>query len=220
MKLRFQDLAVLDLAFTHSSFRNEFDPKSGDNERLEFLGDTVLGILTADYLYHKYYDHPEGFLSRMKSKIVSGAVLDQISRELDLHRFLLLGRGEREHGSQSNKRSNANLVEALLGAIYLDSGLEAARNFMVPYLERYSDQLPEIETVQDYKTSLQEYCQKSLKRLPEYRLLEEEGPDHEKMFLVEAKIADRYSGKGKARSKKLAEQLAAKEILMQIGQLK
>nr|WP_246048513.1 ribonuclease III [Leptospira sarikeiensis] len=195
----------------HSSFRNENPEYKEDNERLEFLGDSVLGLVVAKYLYRTNPSASEGELSRQKATLVSTAVLNGLSEKLGLSPFVLLGKGEGQGGAQ--KKLGANLFESLVGAIYLDQGMEAAEKFILKHLIDYIKTSDKIKEATDYKSTLQEICQKKFKLLPTYRLLKETGPDHEKTFYVSVSIRDKYTAEGKGKNKKFAEQDAAKQLL-------
>ncbi len=209
--IRFKNENLLKTAFVHSSFRNENPGYEEHNERLEFLGDSVLGLVIAKYLFHKHPKAAEGELSRKKAKLVSTAVLNALSERLGLADFVLLGKGEGQGTAQ--KKLGANLFESLVGAIYLDLGMETAEKFIIEHLIDFIKNSDTMQAATDYKTVLQETCQKKFKLLPIYRLLKEIGPDHEKTFYVSVEIRDKYSAEGQGRNKKYAEQDAAKQML-------
>ncbi|WP_439956996.1 ribonuclease III [Leptospira johnsonii] len=209
--LRFNKPSYLEIAFVHSSYRNENPEYKEDNERLEFLGDSVLGLVVAKYLYRTNPSASEGELSRKKATLVSTAMLNGLSEKLELTSYVLLGKGEGQGSAQ--KKLGANLFESLVGAVYLDQGMEAAEKFILEHLIDYVKNSDKVREATDYKSILQEICQKKFKLLPSYRLLKEIGPDHEKTFYVSVSIRDKHSAEGKGKNKKFAEQDAAKQLL-------
>jgi ribonuclease-3 len=207
--IRFKDLRLLNLSFMHRSVSNESDYKL-NNERLEFLGDAVLGAVSATLLYARLAGRPEGELARIKAVVVSEDILAGIARELQIDTLLLLGKGEENSGGRTKKAILADALEALIGALYLDSGYKA----VFPFVSRFID--PEISRVlenrhyQDYKTLLQEFCQRRFRGYPVYRLQKCSGPEHERLFWIEVSVNGEVYGPGMGRSKKAAEQEAAK----------
>lgn len=208
---RFRDLTLLDLALTHRSFANE-QGLSDHNERLEFLGDSILGAVAAEWLYEAHPELPEGDLSKRKSYLVSAPALAGFARELPIGESLRLGVGEERSGGREKPSLLADTVEAVLGAVFLDGGIEPVRRIVTPLLERVVEERPRVLD-QDPKTRLQEAVQARGWELPAYRLVAEEGPDHAKRFTIECRVQDRPAGRGHGRSKKLAEQKAAAEAL-------
>ncbi|RMH15442.1 MAG: ribonuclease III [Acidobacteria bacterium] len=210
----FDDRRLLRLALTHRSYANERgDDAAGTNyERLEFLGDAVLGLVAGQWLYERYPDAPEGHLARRKSYLVSARVLAQYASALGVGPMLRLGVGEERSGGRSKASILADAVEALFGAVYLDGGLEAAQKVIHPFLAR-----AEAESAGgspgDAKTALQERLQAAGLPLPSYCLVAEEGPDHEKVFTVDCRVGNQRLGTGEGGSKKLAEQRAAAAAL-------
>ncbi len=211
------DLERLNQAFTHRSYLNEhgFD-ESLSNERLEFLGDAVLGTIITDYLFHHYPQLQEGHLSKIKSVVVSRRLLSRIGRQMDLGRLLLLGRGEDQTGGRIRTSILANLFEAMLGAVYLSVGFEPTRRWVLRMLEAEIHQVHSGEEVVDYKSMLQELAQQRAGVIPRYKVIHTEGPDHDKLFMVEARLVDRLIGSGSGKSKKTAEQKAAADALERI----
>ncbi|TGK00063.1 ribonuclease III [Leptospira langatensis] len=209
--IKFKNKSYLEIAFIHSSFKNENSGIKEHNERLEFLGDSVLGLVVAKYLFRTDPSASEGELSRQKAKLVSTTVLNGLSDKLGLIEFVLLGKGEGRGDSQ--KKLGANLFESLVGAIYLDQGMEVAEEFIIKHLIGYIQHSDTIREATDFKSILQETCQKKFKLLPTYRLIQETGPDHEKTFYVNVSIRDKYSAEGQGRNKKFAEQDAARQML-------
>jgi ribonuclease-3 len=207
--IRFKSLELLNLSFMHRSVSNESDYKL-NNERLEFLGDAVLGAVSAALLYARLAGRPEGELAKIKAVVVSEDILAGIARELQIDTLLLLGRGEENSGGRTKKAILADALEALIGALYLDSGYKA----VFPFVSRFID--PEISRVlenrhyQDYKSLLQELCQHRFRSYPLYRLQKRSGPEHERIFWIEVVVSGEVYGPGTGRSKKAAEQEAAK----------
>ncbi|MBE7561302.1 ribonuclease III [bacterium] len=213
------DVQQLNQAFTHRSFLNEhgFD-ESLANERLEFLGDAVLGVIVTDYLFHHYPELQEGQLSKIKSVVVSRRLLSRVARHMDLGRLLLLGRGEDQTGGRIRPSILANLFEALLGAVYLACGLETTRALVLRLLSPEIHQVGSGEVVVDYKSMLQELAQRRTGAIPRYRVTHTEGPDHDKVFAVEARLLDHLLGAGSGKNKKTAEQRAAADALERMNE--
>jgi len=211
----FQDPALLERALTHSSYANERKlPHS--NERLEFLGDSVLGFLAAEYLYGQFPDKPEGELTRMRAAAVCEPALFQYAQSFHLGEALLLGRGEAATGGAKRPSMVAGAFEALLAAIYLDGGMEPCRAFALRFLKEGAAR----PAMVDSKTELQQIVQQNPEEAVDYVLMEESGPDHEKCFVVEVRLHSNVLGVGQGRSKKLAEQAAAAEALKLMGAYK
>lgn len=213
----FRHLDLLDEALTHKSHVNEAKGRQNKhNERLEFLGDAVLTLIICEHLADSYPDLTEGELSKLKARLVSEVSLAKGARRLDLGSLLRLGRGEELTHGREKPSLLANALEAILAAIYLDGGLEAARTFT---LRTFAPELLEAHTLDgasamvDYKTELQERCQKQFDTLPHYAIVRESGPDHQKTFEVQLMIRGNLRGTGVGRSKKEAEQMAAKQAL-------
>ena len=204
---RFQNSELPRLALTHSSYSNE-QGQEDNYERLEFLGDSVLGLVASQWLYFRFADEPEGRLAKLKSFLVSTAVLADFARSIRLGSYLKLGVGEERSGGRDKSSILADALEALFGAIYLDSGLDAARNLIVQVLQRGLDRRSKIRPT-DSKTRLQELTQAAGDGLPIYKLAQETGPDHDKRFTVECWLNDELIGQATDRSKKGAEQAAA-----------
>jgi ribonuclease-3 len=204
----FQNRALLENALTHSSYANENRGRGlQSNERLEFLGDSVLGMVTADYLYRTHPDLPEGDLTRTRAALVCEGSLVEVARELDLGSHLLLGKGEDAGGGRERPSIVADAVEALLAAVYLDGGIGSARKVITRFI---LDAEEEKTGSRDYKTALQELVQRESGQVLEYRLTGSTGPDHAKVFQVAVDLNGAPIGSGEGRSKKEAEQAAAK----------
>lgn len=209
---QFQDQSLLTQALTHSSYANERHlGKQADNERLEFLGDAVLEIVTSEFLFHRYPKHPEGELTRLRASMVCEPTLAFCTKEMELGKYLLLGRGEEQTGGRERKSILSDALEAVIGSIYLDGGFANAKEFIFRFV------LNDIEHKQlfyDSKTILQELVQGNFSQELHYHLLSEEGPDHDKKFVVEARIGTDVYGQGVGRTKKGAEQEAAYHTLL------
>jgi ribonuclease-3 len=208
---RFKRLDLLELALTHRSWANEQGIPE-HYERLEFLGDAVLGLVSAEWVYANHPELPEGELSKHKAQLVSSDTLAKHARYLDLGASLRIGVGEDRSGGRAKPSLLADSMEAVFGALYLDSGLETARRAILPMLENAFIELSR-RTVTDAKTQLQEVAQALGWDLPEYRHTDSLGPDHSKVFVVECWLAGALSGRGEGPSKKLAEQRAAADAL-------
>jgi ribonuclease-3 len=208
--IRFRELEFLNQAFTHRSFANELGETGENNERLEFLGDSVLGLVVSHYLYERLPDQPEGELARIKSFVVSEASLSEIARGLRVDNYILIGRGEEYSGGRSKKTILADCLEAIIGAYYLDSGFVASERFIKSMLIPEITKVLEDRHAKDYKTMLQEHVQKRLKTYPKYKVVQKTGPDHDKTFWIEVHVGDKSYGAGKGKNKKEAEQEAAR----------
>ena len=209
----FKKKELLRLALTHSSWANEKSPFK-NNERLEFLGDSVLGFITAEYLFARYPALPEGQLTRHRAAAVCEKALAGYARSFNLGASLQLGKGEEMTGGRDRPSILADALEALLAAIYLDGGMEEAKKVCLPYI-RSGD--TETEDFVDYKTELQEIIQKNPGETLSYVLVEETGPAHDRRFTVEVHLNSNCIGTGNGHSKKKAEQAAAKEALSLMG---
>ena len=215
----FNDEKLLKHALAHSSFANEHRHEiPGSNERLEFLGDSVLGLITASFLYHHYTHLPEGNLTKMRAQLVCESSLFKFAQQIDLGSYLLLGHGEERSGSRNRPSIVSDAFEALLAAIFLDGGMESARNFALPFLTEGAKDFEGKLTVYDYKTTLQEIAQQNPGELIHYELIQSTGPDHAKTFEVHCYLNSNVLGKGIGKSKKEAEQNAAKEALKFMGE--
>ncbi|MGO9309987.1 MAG: ribonuclease III [Spirochaetia bacterium] len=209
-RIRFRRLEFLNQAFTHRSFAHEAGESGENNERLEFLGDSVLGLVVAEYVYATLPDQPEGELARIKSFVVSEASLSEIARGLRVDNFILIGKGEEYSGGRSKKTILADCLEAIIGAYYLDCGFPAAERFVHAMLVPEINKVLENRHAKDYKTLLQEWVQKRMKTYPKYRVVQKTGPDHDKTFWIEVHVGERSFGAGKGKNKKEAEQEAAR----------
>lgn len=214
---QFKDPKTLKIALTHSSFANEAKGTLKNNERLEFLGDAVLSICVSDYLFFHNLGLPEGELTRLRASVVCEKALNSIAVKLGLGRFLKLGKGEENTGGRTRPSILADAVEAIIAAIYIDGGMNEARKFV---LDNIKPLLLESESRSfvDYKTKLQEIIQQNPEEIVEYVTVKEEGPDHDKEFEVEVRINSNRVAKGVGKSKKEAEQMAAKSLLQLMGE--
>jgi ribonuclease-3 len=210
----FSDVQLLTQALTHSSHANEKSRSEGDNEQLEFLGDSVLGFLVSDYLFRAHPSLTEGQLSRLKGFFVSSANLVKYAEKIHLGRYLQLGKGEEKTGGRSKQALLVDALEAVLGAIYLDGGIEQARRMMLRFLEPQMEDVGVSERqLTDFKTELQEQLQARQLGHAEYNIASEEGPDHQKLFTVEVVIDRESVARGVGLTKKAAEQAAARHAL-------
>ena len=207
---RFQNRELLSEALNHSSYANEHKGGLGSNERLEFLGDSVLGFVSAEYLFRLHADLPEGDLTRMRAALVCEQSLYEVAKMLDLGSYLKLGRGDEAGGGRKRQSIRADAVEAVFAAVYLDGGIEKARELVVRVL---LSQAPAAEERKDYKTTLQEVVQRRSGQVLTYHMIAQSGPDHNKKFLFEVRLNERSVGRGEGRSKKEAEQAAARDAL-------
>ncbi len=208
--IKFHDYELLDQAFHHRSLTNE---KKGvkNNERLEFLGDSVLGMVTASFLYRNI-DSPEGELAKIKSAVVSEKALAPVALRFGINKLLVLGHGEEMSGGRQKPAILADCMEAIIGAYYLDSGYRCAEEYVLSFIKPAIDEVFS-QGVKDYKTQLQEKYQKITKQCPVYELISKTGPDHDQTFKVSVHLGDNVYGPALAKSKKEAEQLAAKLAL-------
>ncbi len=212
----FKNKSLLINALTHSSYANEARNGITSNERLEFLGDSVLSIIVSNYLFHQFQNLPEGELTKIRASLVCEKSLCAFSRELELGKFLRLGKGEDKGGGRERDSILADAFEAVLAAIYLDGGMEIARNYVMKFILRELQHTDD-EVFKDYKTSLQEIIQRNPEETVTYILTGESGPDHNKVFTVEVRLNSNVIGTGKGKSKKQAEQMAAKQALHLMG---
>ena len=212
----FENRELLENALTHSSCANESRGKLQSNERLEFLGDSILGMVVADHLYRNHPDLPEGELTRTRAALVCEESLVEVAEELRLGDYLRLGKGEEAGGGRNRPSIRADAVEAVLAAVYLDGGIGSARKIIQKYI--LSREVAGLTKPRDYKTALQELIQRESGQTLAYRLVGEEGPDHNKRFFVEVTLNGKGVGQGSGRSKKEAEQMAAKAAIEMLGQ--
>lgn len=212
---RFRDISLLATALTHSSYANELH-KGGNNERLEFLGDAVLSIIVADYIFTQYPDKKEGELTKLRASLVCESTLAGYAQRIGLGDRLMLGRGEAHSGGANRPSILADAFEAVIAAIYLDGGMEEARRFVLGFTKQELER-PSVRRQSDYKTALQEIVQQNEGERLEYVLVGESGPDHNKHFVAEVHLNSNVVGRGGGRSKKEAEQQAARAALELMG---
>lgn len=219
----FKNLALLQQALTHRSYVYEqsLEPRNSDNERLEFLGDAVLGLAVSHYLWHRYPHYSEGDLSRLRSAIVNEYELAHLAQRLQIGRFLFLGKGEENTGGREKPSILSDTVEAILGAVYLDGGwyevLRVVERHFVPLFDAFPDEDPLRAIDRDYKTKLQEWVQSEFKKTPVYRIDRENGPDHDKVFYVSVLLDDEVLARGRGKSKKEAQQRAAQVAYLRLA---
>jgi len=216
--VEFNDLELLRQAFTHRSYLNEHRGEvAGHNERLEFLGDAVLELISTHFLYNKYSDKPEGELTAYRASLVNAVTCAEIAHEIGMNDFLLLSRGEAKDTGRARNILLANAFEALVGAIYLDQGYDAAKEFITKHLFPKIDAIVREKLWQDAKSALQEKAQESDGVTPNYSVIRETGPDHDKHFIVGVYIKEAMVAEGSGKSKQEAEQSAAREALAKKG---
>lgn len=212
----FKNKKLLKIALTHSSYANESWGKYESYERLEFLGDSILSLVTSIYIFKKFPNYSEGELTKLRAFLVCEKQLCEFSRELKLYKYIKVSRGEYNCGGQNRPSILADVFEAICAAIYLDSSYKEASDFILKFIVS-AIKNPQITTIRDYKTDLQEIIQKNPQETIEYDLVGESGPDHDKVFTVELKINNNVVGKGTGKNKKEAEQQAAHEALVLMG---
>ena len=218
LKYKFNNVELLNNALIHSSYANEVRGNTHSNERLEFLGDSVLSIIVADYIYSNCPTMPEGELTRLRASLVCEKSLCVFARELCLGEYLLLGRGEDKNGGRERDSILADAFEAVLAAIYLDGGMNAAKQHVMNTVLRDLQINIVDDALKDYKTTLQEIIQRNPEEMVSYTLVDESGPDHDKMFTVAVKLNSNIIGTGSGKSKKQAEQMAARQALKLMGE--
>ena len=221
IKYKFNNIETLEKSLTHSSYSNEDKSYNKvNNERLEFLGDAVLSISVSRYIFDKFPDYPEGDLTKLRSQVVCEDTLSMVASELNIGKYMLLGKGEEASGGRDRKSILADAVEAIIAAIYIDGGYRKAESFVLDNLTKYIHHAVKGKIVTDFKSYLQEYYQsKGHTCKIRYVVTKEEGPDHEKVFHVDVVINRAVAGSGSGKSKKLAEQEAAKNALISEGQI-
>ena len=216
----FKDKTLLRRGVTHSSFANENKKLDIDNnERLEFLGDAVLSLIISEYIFTTFPDLPEGELTKLRASVVCEFSLAQSARDMNLGQYINLGKGEEMTGGRDRDSILSDAFEAILGAIYLDGGLEVARTHVLKYLEEVLYKSLDGKMLNDFKTHLQEVLQQNSHEKIEYAVIQELGPDHNKQFQTQIQHGNKILGVGWGRSKKEAEQNAAKNALEALGEL-
>jgi ribonuclease-3 len=215
--LEFADLSLLRRALTHRSYINEHPEALEDNERLEFLGDAALDFLAGAWLYNRFPEMDEGSLTRLRSALVRTEQLAAFAEEIQLGDALRLGHGEEVTGGRQRPALLCGAFEALIGALYLDSGLEAVSRFIEPRLERGAMAALDDESLIDARSILQMWSQAEMGVTPRYRTISSSGPDHERIFVVEVSVGTRVKARGNGRSKQLAAQAAASKAILELG---
>jgi ribonuclease-3 len=210
---QFDDLSLLRRALTHPSYVNEHPGEERDNQRLEFLGDAVIDFVAAAWVYGTYTEFAEGRMTRLRAALVRTETLARFARDVKIGEALLLGHGEEEAGGRFRKPNLCDAFEAVVGAIYLDGGMKAAREFVEPLLRPVAERTLARASDQDAKSRLQEWSQGERKVTPRYRIVAEKGPDHAKVFEAQVLLEDDVVGQGTGRSKQAAEQDAAQAAL-------
>lgn len=210
---KFNNQKLLDQAFTHRSFLNEAKEKIESNERLEFLGDSIISFIVSDYLFYKYKDFNEGTLTNLRSLMVNTKSLAEIAKELDFGSYLKLSKGEELSKGRENISLLADCFEACVGALYMDQGIEAVKNFLRETLLVKAESIVQKKVLKDPKSLLQEYVQAQKQNSPMYKVLSEEGPAHERTFTIGVYLGEKLIGQGIGKSKQQAEEEAAKEAL-------
>ncbi len=218
--ITFKDESLLERAFIHRSYLNEH-PKLGleHNERLEFLGDAVLELVVTDFLYRNY-PNPEGDLTNWRSALVKTESLAEVAEKLEIAEYFKLSRGEAKGNARSHALISANAVEAIIGAIYLDQGYDAASVFITKYVVSRLVDILKLGTWMDPKSTFQELAQEQYGLTPNYRVMDETGPDHDKIFMVGVYVGDKLFGKGEGSSKQAAQQVAAANALKEVAPAK
>ena len=211
----FADKSLLELALTHSSLS---DSRLESNERLEFLGDAVLGMIVCDRIYRKFPEYLEGEMTKVKSAAVSRRACAELAEELGLDTLIQVGKGMRT-GGELPRSLAAAVVESLIGAMYVDAGIEAVRGFLVPLVDEMIDEAADSGHQRNFKSVLQQHAQQELSHAPQYRVLDEKGPDHAKAFKVGVEIGGHKYEPAWGQSKKQAEQLAALNALRTLGMI-
>ncbi len=216
----FKEKSLIELAFIHRSFTNENRAViDGHNERLEFLGDAILGLVVSDFLYSHLPDYPEGELSYLRSRLVEAPACTLYLQKIDLEKFLMVGKGEAMNAGKGRGTILADLFEAIIGAIYIDGGIDAVRAF---FFNHFKEEVLSIieKPHRNWKAELQDYCQKKYQKPPDYVVLKEEGPDHLKTFYIQVHLDGKELGRGEGSSKKEGEQAAAESAIqaMERGQ--
>jgi len=216
-KYKFLNIELLNKALTHKSYANEINNKLKHNERIEFLGDSVLDVLVSNYLFEEFDDFSEGTLSKIRAAVVNESCLAKLAQKISLGDYLLLGKGEDSSGGRKKASILADAFEAFAGAVFRDGGLEPASKIFLPLLMEEIKATADSWSFRDFKSDLQEYTQNKLVCIPSYKVVREIGPDHAKKFEVIVTIKDEIYGKGLGRTKKEAQQAAAKIAIQEFS---
>lgn len=213
----FKNQRILEQAFTHRSYLNEAKGKLESNERLEFLGDSILSFIVSSYIYESYPSFQEGELTNLRSLLINTYTLYEIAKELDLGTHLLLSKGEEAGDGRENKTILANTFEAFTGALFLDQGLDITKEFIEKVLLVHITKIQQEQGLKDAKSLLQEIIQERYKIAPSYKIVKEEGPDHAKLYTIAVSVKEKVLAQGKGSSKQEAEKNAAKKALEKIS---
>ena len=217
---QFQNIDLLTQALTHRSYLNENRNLKQSNERLEYLGDAVLELITSDFLFHQFPDLPEGELTSIRAKIVQTKSLAHVASQLKLGDYLMMSKGEIATGGKQNTSILADLLESIIGAIYLDGAIKPAKSFITHHILSHYQQIILKAQVEDYKSTLQEYVQSQGDIAPTYQVIDEKGPDHHKNFTIQVNYFSQPRETGSGPSKQIAQQLAAKNALEKLNIIK
>lgn len=216
LKYQFKNKQLIATAFVHRSYVNESKTALQHNERLEFLGDSILGLVVSDFLFRALPDTPEGELSALRSRLVDASSCNKYLLELGVESFLLLGKGERYNEGRGRETILADLFEAIVGAVYIDGGFEAAQKFILGNFSKKMESLIQ-EPGSNWKALLQDYCQRTYQEHPLYNVISEEGPDHSKIFVIAVQVQGQNLGQGSGSSKKNAQQAAAQDAIRRLN---
>lgn len=220
LKYEFKNKELIQTALSHSSYVNECKIKGmQSNERLEFLGDSVLSVITSEYLYKTYPQLPEGILTKTRAAVVCEKSLAVFAREMELGNYIMFGKGESRHNGGDRDSIISDAFEAVMAAVFLDSDIDTVKKVYMPRLSKAIDNTLKQSMNSDFKTQLQEIVQKNKQETLSYKLISESGPDHDKVFEVEVLLNNNVFSTGKGHSKKIAEQMAAKEALILMGEI-
>lgn len=217
LEYQFHDLALLDTALTHTSYVKGDGRASAHNERLEFLGDAVLELCTSEYLFTRFPDSDEGAMTRLRAQAVCESALYEVAKDYGFGRLLLLGRGEDHSGGREKPSILSDAVEAVIGALYIDGGMEVAKRFIMRFVQKSVEDAMAGRLIKDHKTMLQEYVQKHHMGQIAYELIGSSGPDHNKTFSMRVLVAGETAGTGEGRTKQEAGQQAARAALVEFG---
>ncbi len=217
LEYQFHDLALLDTALTHTSYVKGDGRASAHNERLEFLGDAVLELCTSEYLFTRFPDSDEGAMTRLRAQAVCESALYEVAKDYGFGRLLLLGRGEDHSGGREKPSILSDAVEAVIGALYIDGGMEVAKRFIMRFVHKSVEDAMAGRLIKDHKTMLQEYVQKHHMGQIAYELIGSSGPDHNKTFSMRVLVAGETAGTGEGRTKQEAGQHAARAALVEFG---
>ena len=213
LQYEFNNLNLLNKALTHKSYANEVSLPLKNNERFEFLGDSVLDLIVSNYMIFKYEDLAEGSLSKIRAAVVNESCLAKLAKDINLGNYIFLGKGENSSGGREKPSILSNAYEALVGAVFCDSGFQEVSKVFLPSLVKEIYKHKDAGSFEDFKSDLQEYTQNRFGCIPSYKVIGEEGPNHYKRYAIKVIVRNKELGEGTGRSKKEAEQIAAKEAL-------